>query len=111
MMSGLRSPISFLLAAAPPAVGLVRYLNTGRDTRMLGAAVASMLGAFVAARVWSGRSGSSGFAIAVATATLSAVSAACAMYLLGARAGAGIWAIALVFGGCWGARMLLKEAK
>ena len=85
MMSGLRSPISFLLAAAPPAVGLVRYLNTGRDTRMLGAAVASMLGAFVAARVRSGRSGSSGFAIAVATATLSAVSAACAMYLLGAR--------------------------
>ena len=111
MMSSLRFLISFALAAAPLAAGLVRYLNTGRDIRMLGAAVASMLGAFVAARVWSGRSGAPSLAIAAATAALSAVCAACAMYLVGARAGAGIWAIALAFGGCWGARRLTKQAE
>ena len=95
--------LSLLFAAAPFAFGLIRAFSTGYDLRMLWMALASFLGAaavmvFVKAssRLPTTLLGRSAIVFVIAT-----LLAGFAALLLGARAPAGVWGVAIVFGLCW----------
>lgn len=101
--------LSIVFGAAPFVFGLVRFLQTGSDLRMLWMAVTSFAGASVIIAIARARGGTrsailifSVFSLAVATlfAGLTAI-------MLGARAGPGAWAVAFVFGLFWAARYAL----
>ena len=101
--------LSILFAAAPFAFGLIRFVQTGHDARMLWMALASGIGAAAVIMIARGRSRRMGVAalsaIVLAVATLLAAAAA---YLLGARAAAGVWLVALVLALCWTASYVLS---
>jgi hypothetical protein len=93
--------LSVLAAAAPLVFGLIRYMQTGSDLRMLWMACAALACALVL-RVAGGvaRSWLAGSTLTLVAATLCAGAAG---LLVGAPGTAGMWAVAIVFGLCLGA--------
>jgi hypothetical protein len=89
--------LSVALAAAPFAFGVIRYLQTGSDRRMLWMALAAHIGAGVVMLAGGRRTG---VAIAVVALVVATSLAALVAYRLGASAAAGVWPVALVFGFC-----------
>jgi len=105
-----RSPgqqFTFLLAilsgALPFVFGLIRLLQTHTDYRLLWMALASFLGAMgvkaseKARARKAGRLAAQSGVVFVTAALFTGVTA----ILLGATSAAGIWGMAIVFGGCW----------
>lgn len=91
-----------LLGAAPVAFGLVRIATTGYDRRMLWMAlVASVFTAGVAAAALGRRRRRRAvFRQAVVILCVSTLLSGVMGFLLGATAGPGVWAVALVFSIC-----------
>ena len=90
--------LAVLFAMAPLAFGSKRLMDA-HDYRMLAMAVAAFAGTMIVTAIGRSRGGSgvsAGVVFFVAT-----VIAACVAYLLGARAAAGVWPVAIVFGLCY----------
>lgn len=92
--------LSWLFAAAPFVVALIRFKSAG-DLRMLWMALASTAGIAV---LYALRRRSAVLALVVTTLIAAGVA-----YLLGATAAAGIWPVALAFGISWMASVALYE--
>lgn len=106
MIRSLRERLIFVasicVAAIPFAFGLLRLLSTGTDHRYLWLALASFLGATTVMVIGKpgGRPTTTILALAGAAAIIATLLAMSAALLLGTRAGAGAWIVALGFGVC-----------
>jgi hypothetical protein len=96
----LLTSASYLCAAAPFVAGGVRYVQTGRDTRLLWAAVASALGAC-------GVEAMGGATVPIAAAAT--IAAALALVMRGAGSPVGVGLVAIVLGSCWAVRHVLAR--
>ena len=93
--------LSFLFAAAPFALALVRAVQTGHDMRLLWMALASFVGATVVMAVAKAGSRKPSLVLSLTGAfVVATLLAGLAAFADGARAAPGIWAVAVVFGLC-----------
>jgi hypothetical protein len=97
--------LAILFATAPFAFGIIRFLRTGRDLRILWLAFASLIGAFAVRMIAKERSpkSTSAFLFSGLTFVVSALLGGLTGYLLGATAGAGVWGVAIVLAISWAA--------
>jgi hypothetical protein len=100
--------LSIPFAIAPFAFGIIRAVQTGRDFRLLWMAFGSFLGAVVVMAIGNTRSWKPNVVIASsAVFIISALLAASTGFVLGAKAGPGVWMVAVVLGLCWTASYAL----
>jgi hypothetical protein len=100
--------LSILFAAAPFVFGLVRRLETGYDSRLLGMALASLVGASGIMVIGKGHGKRRILARSAATFVSAMLFTGMAGLLLGATSAAGVWGIGFVFGACWAASYALN---
>ena len=105
----MRYPLAIAFTAAPFVFGLIRYLETGTDLRMLWMAGASFIGALVVWAIAKSRNENnrSTLVFAIATLVVATLFAGSTAILLGATSGPGGWMVAFVLGLCWMARYIL----
>jgi len=105
----MRYLLAVAFTAAPFVFGLIRYLETGSDLRMLWMAAASFIGALVVWAIAKSRTDNSRSTpvFAIATLVVATLFAGFAAILLGATAGPGAWMVAFVLGLCWMARYIV----
>jgi len=105
----MRYLLAVAFTAAPFVFGLIRYLETGSDLRMLWMAGASFIGALVVWAIAKSRKDSnrSTLVFAIATLIVATLFAGYTAILLGATAGPGAWMVAFVLGLCWMARYIV----
>lgn len=101
--------LSNVFGVAPFAFGLLRYVQTGYDLRMLWMAVASFVGAGL---VWVTAKGRSDRArttltFSILTLVVTTLLATLTGFMLGATSGPGAWMVAFVFGLSWTATYVL----
>ena len=92
--------LSILFAAGPFVAGLFRAISTGTDLRLLWMALAGAFGAAAVIAVMRDRSGQSKSVLALSAVVLvvATIAAGLAGFLLGAKAGPGVWMVAVVLG-------------
>jgi hypothetical protein len=100
---------SVLLAAVPLAFGVIRAVSTGDDVRYIWLAGAAILGSTAAMRSGRAASGPAHVSLGRAMGAVAAgsVSAAAAALLIGTTAGPGLAIVAVSFGLCTGASVVL----
>lgn len=100
-----------LLGAAPLAFGLVRAFTTRTDLRMVWMALAASIFAFgvLAAAIGRRRTRHAMWVQAIVILIVSALLAGGTGFVLGARAGPGVWAVALVLSICLAASSVMLE--
>ena len=104
----LRLVLSVAFALAPFAFGLLRYVETGSDLRMLWMALASAVGAMIVRAFVRARGAQSGNTLpAIATLVIATAFATAMGMMLGATMGPGVFMVALVQGTCWMMSFLL----
>jgi hypothetical protein len=101
--------LSLVFAAAPFAFGLIRFLQTGSDVRMLWMAVTSFVGASVVMAIGRarGRERSGIVVFSLVTLIVATLCAGLTAIRFGATRGPGAWAVAFVLGLCWAMRYAL----
>lgn len=105
---------ALVLGAAPIGFGIFRAWQTGSDTRMFWMAVAASLfaGGTLLSAIGRRRSHHAVKVQAIVILIVSTVLAGGTAYVFGATAWFGVWAVALVFGGCLsGASLLVAAAR
>ena len=105
----MRYLLAIAFTAAPFVFGLIRYLETGSDLRMLWMAGASFIGALAVWAIAKSRKDRtrSTLVFSIATLVVSTLFAGFTAILLGATSGPGGWMVAFVLGLCWMARYIL----
>jgi hypothetical protein len=91
--------LSLVFAMAPFGFAMLRFVSTGTDLRMLWMTCAAMVGAGIVIAVRKDRSTSTSIAVFVVGTLLAGITG----YLLGARAAAGIWLVAIALAFCFAA--------
>ena len=92
--------LSILFAAGPFVAGLFRAISTGTDLRLLWMACASALGATAVIAIVRARGGKPKSIVTLSAAVLVVATLAAGLvgFLLGAKAGPGVWMVAFVLG-------------
>ena len=93
---------AMLLGAAPIGFGLFRAWQTGSDFRMLWMALAATIftAGVMAASIGRRRTRHSAYTQAIIILVVSTLLAGSVGFLLGARSGFGVWAVAFVLSSC-----------
>ena len=93
--------LSILCATVPFAFGLARALRTGTDFRYLWLAIVAALGTAAVIVLGKARSPKEVVAQSAATFVVATLLAALTAFRLGAKAGPGVWVVAVAFGLCF----------
>ena len=93
--------LSILCAAVPFAFGLARAFRTGTDFRYLWLAIVAALGTAAVIVLGKARSPNAVVAQSAATFVVATLLAALTAFRLGARAGPGVWVVAVAYGLCF----------